>query len=81
MNDYTLYELLKPNVKAKLEEAREDTPTTVELITDALKTNSFVRDLTYGTIFDLQCIYDFSFEASPYELFNDREKFNDRKKS
>lgn len=80
MNDYTLYELLKSNVKAKLEEAVEDTPTTVELITEALKTNYYVRDLTYGTIFDLQCIFDFSFEASAYEMFNDREKFNDRKK-
>ncbi len=74
MNNYTLYELLKSNVKAKLEEAREDTPTTVELITEALKTNYYVRDLTYGTVFDLQCIFDYSFEASPYEMFNERKK-------
>ena len=80
MNDYTLYELLKPNVKAKLEEAREDTPTTVELITDALKTNYYVRDLTYGTIFDLQCIFNYSFEVSPYDMFNGRGMFNDIKK-
>lgn len=79
MNDYTLYELLKPNVKTKLEEAREDTPTTVELITEALKTNYYVRELTYGTIFDLQCIFDYSFEASPYDMFNDREMFNNIK--
>ena len=74
MNDYTLYELLKSNVKAKLEEASLITPYTVELITDALKTNSYLRDLTYGTVFDLQCIFDYSFEASPYEMFNERKK-------
>tara|TARA_R110000796_G_scaffold121799_1_gene236108 strand:- start:172 stop:396 length:225 start_codon:yes stop_codon:yes gene_type:complete len=74
MNDYTLYELLKSNVKAKLEEASLTTPTTVKLITDALKTNYFVRDLTYGTVFDLQCIFDYSFEASPYDMFNDIKK-------
>ena len=44
MNDYTLYELLKSNVKAKLAEASIITSVTVELITDALKTNSFARD-------------------------------------
>lgn len=80
MKNYTLFELLKSNVKAKLEEASLITPYTVELITDALKTNSFLRELNYGTIFDLQCIYDFSFETSPYDMFNDREMFNDRKK-
>jgi len=74
MNDYTLYELLKSNVKAKLQEAGEDTPTTVELITEALKTNYYVRDLTYGIVFDLQCIFDYSFEANPYEMFNEFKK-------
>ena len=81
MNDYTLYELLKSNVKAKLEEASIITPTTVELITDALKATYYVRGLTYGIVFDLQCILDFSFETSPYDMFNDRkEMFNDIKK-
>lgn len=80
MNDYTLYELLLPNIKTKLEEASLTTPTTVELITEALKTNYYVRDLTYGTVFDLQCILDYSFEVSPYDMFYDREMFNNLKK-
>jgi len=67
----TLYDRLKPEYKAILEQERHEYPYAVKNIENELKENTIVIQLTYGLVCSLDAW--FKCEMKPYELFEDNE--------
>ena len=64
-----LNQRLKPFYADALETANIKYPNIVASICDELQTKTFVRELTYGCVFDLQTVTNS--RVSPYDMFEE----------
>jgi len=64
-----LFERLKDNHKEELTKKNTVYPALTGYIVNTLEENTYIRNLLYGDVMDLQSLLQT--ERSPYELFNE----------
>jgi len=64
-----LFERLKDNYKEELTKRNIEYPALVGYIVNTLEENTYIRNLVYGDVMDLQSLLKTN--SSPYELFNE----------
>ena len=64
----TLYDRLKPHYKSALQIKNLSEPELVSMIVESLETESYVADLKYSSVLNLQFLFG---NINPFVYFND----------